>query len=155
MIIYLLCGLQYARWLLPRHRPLNRIWIGLSMGLLLEMWLPALCAFVLRFSLTGHLVALALLALITLIVWLTRDRRPARSWDRDETEMLRRMMFTVIPLTLLSAYLQYTHTLRPDAYGNLNVGQSTYGDLPMHLSFITNLRDRMFPADSRFTRARG
>ncbi|MDO5435257.1 MAG: hypothetical protein Q4G19_02700 [Clostridia bacterium] len=150
LAVYLLCGLQCARWLLPRHRPLNRIWIGLSLGLLLEMWLPALCAFVLRFSVTGHLAALALLLLITFLVWVARDRRPARLWDADETALLRQMLFTVLPLTVLSAYLQYTHTLRPDAYGSLNVGQSTYGDLPMHLSFITNLKDKMFPADYPF-----
>ena len=41
-VMFLVFGLASIRFLLPRHRPLNRIWLGLSFGLLGEMWLPAL-----------------------------------------------------------------------------------------------------------------
>ena len=40
-----------VRWLLPRHRALNRVWLGLCLGLLEMMWFPALCAFALRWPL--------------------------------------------------------------------------------------------------------
>ena len=43
--MYLYFGVMTVRFLLPRHRPLNRIWLGLSFGLLGEMWLPAVGAF--------------------------------------------------------------------------------------------------------------
>ena len=56
----------------------------------------------------------------------------------------------VLPLTILSAYLQYTHVMRVGADGSWNVGQSTYGDLPMHLSFITGLKNAAFPAEYPF-----
>ncbi len=150
LAIYLLCGYACARWLLPRLPVLNRLWLGLSLGLLMLMWLPALCAFVLDFTWAAHLAALVPLALLTGGAFLLRDRRSARRWDAREAVLLRQMAMVVLPLTLLSAYLQYTHMVRVGADGSWNVGQSTYGDLPMHMSFITGLKNAAFPADYPF-----
>ena len=150
LLLYLSLGVLTVRFLLPRHKPLNRIWLGLSLGVLEEMWLPALCAFFLGFTAAAHAAAVVLLVLITLGCWLLRDRRDPAPWDEEETAQLRKMLPVIIPLTVLTIYLQYTHTLRADAAGNLHVGQSTYGDLPMHLSFITGLAGKQFPADYPF-----
>ena len=57
MLMFLIYGVMTARFLLPRHRPLNRLWIGLCLGLLEEMWLPALCAFFLDFTVLAHMAA--------------------------------------------------------------------------------------------------
>ena len=43
-------------------------------------------------------------------------------------------------------YLIWTHDLRP-ANGSLHTGQACYGDLSLHLSIITSLRNASFPAD--------
>ena len=48
LAVYLCCGLLISRWLLPRHPVLNRVWLGLSLGLVLLLWLPALAAFFLE-----------------------------------------------------------------------------------------------------------
>ncbi len=151
-IVYLLpwlfCGCLMARCLLPGHRPLNRLWIGASLGLLCMMWLPALFAMAFRFSVTAHLLALAGLALLTLLCFLLRDRRtPAASWDPEETRQLIVTLAVTVPLTVFFAYLQYTHVFRPGADGSLYVGQSTYGDLPMHTAFITGLKNAAFPPE--------
>ena len=37
-------GAQMIRWLMPRKSPLVRAWLGVSLGVLMEMGLPALCA---------------------------------------------------------------------------------------------------------------
>ncbi|MCR4876805.1 MAG: hypothetical protein K5922_06515 [Clostridiales bacterium] len=151
---YFLCfqalGLAGIRLLLPRRRVLDRIWLGMSLGLLEEMWLPALFAFVEFFDAKAHLMALGAGVLLTGLLWLGRDRSSPRRWDDQETALARRMLFWVLPLTVLSAYLQYTHVMRVDGSGNWNVGQCTYGDLPMHLSFITGLVGKRFPADYPF-----
>lgn len=147
---YLCCGILMIRWLLPRHPALNRIWLGASLGLLLMMWLPALLAFALRFSLAAHLAALGLLLLLTAGTYCARDRRDVRRFDAEEKRQLRQLLFLVVPLTAFSGYLQYTHVMRVAADGSWHVGQSTYGDLPMHLSFITSLKDASFPADYSF-----
>ena len=150
LLLYLACGVLMVRFLLPRHRPLNRLWLGLSLGLLLEMWLPALAAFLLSFTLLAHGMAAAVLLLLTAICYFARDERPAAGWDAEESRVLRQALWVLVPLTLLSGYLQYTHNVRVDPDGGWYVGQSTYGDLPMHLSFVTGLIGKRFPADYPF-----
>ena len=150
LLLYLACGVLMVRFLLPRHRPLNRLWLGLSLGLLLEMWLPALAAFLLSFTLLAHGMAAAVLLLLTAICYFARDERPAAGWDAEESRVLRQALWVLVPLTVLSGYLQYTHNVRVDPDGGWYVGQSTYGDLPMHLSFVTGLIGKRFPADYPF-----
>ncbi len=150
LAIYLVCGVAAVRWLLPRHSPMARVWLGMSLGLLMMMWLPALCAFGLDFTLAAHWVALIPLALLTGGCYLLRDRRSAATWDDREMQLLKQCLWVVLPLTILSGYLQYTHMVRVDAAGNWNVGQSTYGDLPMHMSFVTGLKNAAFPPDYPF-----
>ena len=148
--VYLACGVLMVRWLLPRHRPLNRVWLGLSFGLLLLMWLPALCAFVLDFTMAAHLCALIPLALATAGCYFARDKRPLRAWDAEEKRQWRQAVLVLAPLMVYSAYIQWTHVVRIDEYGAWNVGQSTYGDLPMHLSFVTGLKNAAFPPEYPF-----
>ncbi|MDO4741715.1 MAG: hypothetical protein Q4A66_13690, partial [Eubacteriales bacterium] len=150
LLCYLFCGAAIVRFLLPGHRPLNRIWLGMSLGLLLMMWLPALCAFLLDFTWTAHMAALIPLALLTGGAYLLRDRRSARAWDDEEKKQLRHAAILIVPFILYSCYVQYTHVMRIGPDGSWNCGQSTYGDLPMHLSFITNLAGSAFPPDYPF-----
>ena len=150
LLVYLACGCACVHWLLPRQPVLTRLWLGMSLGLLLLMWLPALCAFALAFTWAAHGAALVLLALVTGAVYLLRDKRPARGWDSREQTLLRQLALVALPLTVLSGYLQSTHMARIAADGSWHVGQSTYGDLPMHMSFITGLKNASFPADYPF-----
>ncbi len=147
LAVYILCGLAIIRFLLPRQSVLTRVWLGISLGLLLMMWLPAWMAFAVKFSVTGHLLALIPLAGITAGTYFLRDKRPVRGWDQDETRLGIQMLIVALPLTLLSGYLQYTHNVRVMDDGSWWVGQSTYGDLPMHMSFVTSLKNAAFPPD--------
>ncbi len=146
-MVYLFSGLLMVRFLLPGQRPLNRVWLGLSLGMVLMMWLPALMAFLVAFTWQAHALALLPLFALTLGCFFLRDRRPVASWDARETDLLRQMALVVVPLTLLSGYLQYTHNFRVAQDGSLWVGQSTYGDLSMHTSFITSLVHMDFPPE--------
>ena len=150
LLAYLCCGVLCVRWLLPRHPVLNRIWLGASLGVLLMMWLPTLLSAFCSFTWLAHGLALIPLLLLTLLCWFLRDKHPVKEWDAEETRQLKQLLWIVVPLTVLSGYLQYTHCLREDSWGNLNVGQSTYGDLPMHLSFITGMIGSSFPMNYPF-----
>ncbi len=199
LLLFLAGGLLMVRWLLPRHRVLNRIWLGLCLGLLMLMWFPALCAFFLKFSYSAHWAALGLLALCLGGAYLARDAAPLRLWaqpgetcpraplsselgvarrvlgtvcfflgfhraaalswgirreslrrESEETRFLRQLLWVLVPFLALSVWLQYTHVMRVDEWGNWNVGQSTYGDLPMHLAFITGLKNAPFPPEYPF-----
>lgn len=143
-------GVFSIRCLMPRRRVLDRIWLGMCLGLLEQMWLPAGFAFLMTFRTAAHLCALVGGLVLAAVCYFVRDRRAVRVWDRDETILARQMCIFVLPLTVLGGYLMYTHTMRVDTYGNWNVGQATYGDLPMHLSFVTGLIGKRFPADYPF-----
>jgi len=147
LALYILCGLVIVRCLLPRQSVLTRIWLGTSLGLLLMMWLPALWAFAADFSWTAHLLALIPLALLTGGAYLGRDKRPAKGWDAAESILARQMLIVVLPLTILSAWLQYTHCVRIAEDGSWWGGQATYGDLAMHMSFVTSLKNAAFPPE--------
>ena len=84
LMLYLAFGILSVRFLLPRHKPLNRIWLGLSLGVLEEMWLPALCAFLFGFGALAHAAAAGLLLLLTLLCYVLRDRRDPAPWDGEE-----------------------------------------------------------------------
>lgn len=148
LVFYLLCGVICARAILWDKSPLMRAWTGAAFGMLCFMWLPALFAFALRFTLSAEYCALAAMMLLTLAsVFSARKRAktPAKLTPEDRS-LLKALVCLALPLTLLSAYLQYTHTLR-EVDGTLHVGQSTYGDLCMHLSIATSLRGSALPAD--------
>ncbi len=147
LAVYILCGLAIIRFLLPRQSVLTRVWLGISLGLLMMMWLPACMAFAVKFSVKGHLLAFIPLAGITAGTYFLRDKHPVRGWDQDETCLGIQMLIVALPLTLLSGYLQYTHNVRVMDDGSWWVGQSTYGDLAMHMSFVTSLKNAAFPPD--------
>ena len=147
LTVYIFCGLAIVRCLLPRRSVLTRVWLGASLGLLLMMWLPALMAFAVKFSALGHWLALIPLAGITTGVYFLRDKSPVKRWDADEKTLGLQMLIVVLPLTVLSAWLQYTHNVRIMEDGSWWVGQSTYGDLAMHMAFVTSLKNAAFPPD--------
>ena len=143
---YLIAGVGIAYCLVPRVRVVARVWIGLTLGILLMMWLPALLAFFVDFSVLGHMLALIPLCAITAGAYFLRDKAPARAFAKGDKQLLIAIAAVALPLTVLGGYLQYTHCLR-EVNGALHVGQSTYGDLPLHLGIITSLRDAAFPPD--------
>ena len=142
LLVFLAAGCTCVRFLLPQKSLLTRVWLGVSLGLLLMMWLNP----ILMTALSSAL-ALIPLAGLTAGCFFLRDPSPVKKWDAREKQLAGQMLMVVLPLTLLSAYLQYTHCLRVGNDGGWWVGQSTYGDLPMHMSFITSLKNAAFPPD--------
>ncbi|MBQ7826596.1 MAG: hypothetical protein IJ337_09690 [Clostridia bacterium] len=144
-VLFLIGGAAIIRTQLPGKSPLVRAFLGLALGLLLEMQLPALCANVFDFTLKAHYVAVVLLMALVGVSFAVRDKGDAKSMTGADRKLLCAMALVVLPLTVLSYYLQHTHMLMPADDGSYWCGQSTYGDLCMHLSFITSMRDMQFP----------
>ena len=142
---FLAGGLYIIRCQLPKKSPLERAFLGLALGFLLEMQLPALFAHIQGFTLQAHLDAALALLLIAAAAYRLRDDRAPAPMKYEDRKLLAAMALIVLPLTVLSAYLQHTHMLMPAEDGSYWCGQSTYGDLCMHLSFITSMRDMPFP----------
>ena len=140
---FLACGVALMDALLPGRYRLTRLWLGLCAGLIEMMWLPALFAFALRFTLAAQLLGLGTAAVLAALAqFLSRSAFRKRRWT-DMPAWL--PLALVVPLALLCGCLQYTHILRPGTDGALYVGQSTYGDLCLHLGIATSLRGASFP----------
>lgn len=156
LIVYLLLGLALAWRFLPSFRGPVKCWLGLAFGCALLMWLPCLAAFLWGFTLTAQLAALGVsIAGIAAIgvesaVRFRPDLRSLRArirWPELSRADLTGLLASFL-ITLFCAYLLHTHVLRPAADGGLWVGQSTYGDLGMHLGFAESLyRQGTFPPE--------
>lgn len=146
LLCYLAAGVLMLRFLLPRQPVVARVWLGLGLGIFLMMWLPALVAFFRPFDALGQGISLVLLVVSVALCFLMRRKEaPARMTAADRAD-LRLLLFFALPMSLLGAFLQYSHVLRP-VEGALHVGQSTYGDLPLHLAIATSLKGRTLPTD--------
>ena len=151
LIGFELSGLFISFTLFRKYSGLIKSWLGLCMGLVMMMWLPALYAFVLDFTAEAQILGL-LTAIVPGIICLVAEIK-----YRSKDLLIKKQSFTgdipvwlilclVVPFVLLSGYLQYTHNIRL-VDGELHVGQSTYGDLCLHMGIATSLRNASFPPD--------
>lgn len=146
LLAYLACGLMTSDALFRKRSGLIRVWLGLTGGLLMMMWLPVLFAFAMTFCVAAQWLGLGLAALVAGVCFWSRRhlRRADGPFCGNMPAWL--PIVLVVPLTVLSGYLQFTHILR-DVDGALHVGQSTYGDLCLHLGIATSLQNASFPPD--------
>lgn len=146
LLAFLASGIYLIKRFLGKVPPLEGIWLGLALGFMLAMILPALYAFAFRFSITAQMSALLSLLPLNLLAW---KLGAAHSWKLSEDDLAKRntIIPLLLPFALLVAYLQYSHNLRLGTNASYYVGQSTYGDLPLHLGIITSARNAAFPMD--------
>lgn len=143
--VFLAAGLGIAWCWMPQRKLSIRLYIGCSLGVLLAMWLPALWACVLRFTVAAHVAALVTAVSLAAIAYLFRAKNIAirKTCRPDRVHLI--LTGAVLLLTLITAYLQYTHCIRPNASGGYSVGQSTYGDLSLHLAIASSALQARFP----------
>lgn len=127
--------------------------LGSAAGSLLATWLPILFAFFADFTLSAHALALLITLPVWAAAWFKRHafRLSARSFRESFHTFFRGNAAFFCLLTLFLAfwcYLLYTHTLIPGEDGGIYTGQCTYGDMNMHLGFLTSLAGQAaFPPD--------
>lgn len=135
-------GIGLSRLLFHQEKPLVRIWLGLAFGMAMLIWLPALFSFALGFYLPAQLLGLLAACLIGAAGFFFSRKQSMLSspWKAEIPFFAAGGVLLVISLVLLS-----THTIVPRD-GALYVGQSTYGDLAMHLGFISSIATQgIFP----------
>lgn len=151
-LVFQFAGFLLFQTFFKKEHLFSRIILGSVAGSLLLQWLPVLTAFLLGFTPLAHIAALLPLVLIFFLA--------IKYWPEDpELQPLiaswcctLRRHICILVLTVLAAvlwiWLLYTHTLRPGSDGALHCGQSTYGDMCMHLGFITSIAvGQGFPPD--------
>ncbi|MBR0026319.1 MAG: hypothetical protein IJP37_04075 [Clostridia bacterium] len=145
LFLFLISGYAIARLLLYERPIHERLLFGGSIGLLLLMWLPALFSFVFDFTVTSQLLAALIAAVIGGICFIRTKKHPCCAAEKPSYFP---MLATLIPLFLIGAYLFFTHTIPQAADGSLHVGQSTFGDLSLHVGIVTSLKEQTtFPPE--------
>lgn len=135
VFLFAASGIGISRMLFYREKPLVRIWLGLAFGMAMLMWFPALFSFALGFYLPAQLLGLLLACLLGGTgFYLSRKQTFATfPWRKEVPFFVAGGILLTVSLILLSTH---TIVLRD---GALYVGQSTYGDLAMHLGFISSI----------------
>ena len=128
-------GIGLSRLLFNREKPLVRIWLGLALGMAMLIWFPALFSFAMGFYLPAQILGLLLACLLGAAGFFFSRKRSlsASPWKAEIPFFVAGGFLLAVCLVLLS-----THTL-VSRDGALYVGQSTYGDLAMHLGFISSI----------------
>lgn len=141
LALFVCCGFLLTDRVLHPRRLCVRLWLGGCAGLFLLLWLPALWSFLLGFTLSAQLLAGGTALVLAGSVWLFPKKRP---FAQEPLSLARlRPLWGVLPFWLFSLYLLYTHTLRAEN-GALHCGQSTYGDMSLHLGLMTSVAEQEF-----------
>ena len=140
------CGIILSQRLFRRYGRMTRIWLGLTMGLIMMMWLPSLFAFFMNFTAAAHWCALGTALIGAGVSIFVPGKWDGRVRSAHEPPVWLAAA-VVVPVTILMAYMQHTHIILPDGTGALMTGQSTYGDLNLHLGIATGLVNASYPPE--------
>ena len=151
LIVFAFSGVLIAELVFAKDKPLKRAFFGLVFGLAMLLWLPVIYAFIMDFTVTAQLLALFTAAAAGIVCILIKNRKVKSGKlkvNREKYENLKPFLLTVIPLALIGIILHCNHTITSASNGSLHVGQCTYGDLCMHLGFISSITvQKTFPPD--------
>ena len=142
-ILFAISGMLLSEVVFRKHKFANRIWLGLAIGLLTLTLLPSLFALLFGFTITAQILSAAVALLgaagCATILFIRRKKGKVGSYriGRDWTVLL-----LAIPILVLCLALLNSHILHRAEDGSVWVGQVTYGDLAMHLGFITSIAEQ-------------
>lgn len=154
-VLFQILGIIISICFFHREKMGFTILMGSVLGSFSLQWLPALFAFFVDFSVTAHLFALFAFILITAVCFSRGKKhwggisqiRAKLSFRPRDIFLNDPVLFLLIPLYIFVVIMSNQHTL-PSVDGSLHCGQSTYGDMNMHLGFITSLaKQQIFPPE--------
>lgn len=146
LLVFLILGIAITNRIFSDEPLYIRVWSGLLVGLLSLMWNPVPFAVFLGFSVISHLLALALMTVLYIMVRQFYKERGGLKYSSNGTDYI--LYAILVPVFILTAYMLNTHVLLPGKDGGLYVGQSTWGDLSLHLGIITSIAvQQKFPPE--------
>ena len=151
-LFFLLTGYAYSRCIFKDKDIYFTVWMGGIFGNILLMAGIVLPAMFFDFTVLSHLL-LIIISVIPL-VFIMKQRKAnvsITSSDKSSGVDLKVFAFLILPLTLLTSVILANHILTPVATGGVASGQSTYGDLQMHLGFVSGIAEqKIFPPNYPF-----
>lgn len=150
LFAYVLLGILTGLYLFDGEEVIKRIWLGGVIGMMFMMWSHVPFSFFMGFTVWSHILGLVLTtAFAAIIIFVKTQKGKNLSVKKAETQ--RSTLEWILPaasvliMTVISVYMVFNHTLvmRDGAY---YTGQCTYGDMNMHLGFISSIAEqKMFP----------
>lgn len=139
-LFFQLSGILLVFTIYTKENPLIKLLVGSAAGSLMLAWLPILFSFFFDFTLFSHILA-ALAALPVYIAALRRRESVRAGFSQLPGSIKQHGLFIILLIfvTAFWCYLLHAHTLLPHDDGSLWAGQCTYGDMNMHLGFITSI----------------
>lgn len=150
-LYFLILGFLYSKYIFNKNIYFH-IWIGGVLGNVILMVGIMLPSFIFGFTILSHII-LMILAIIPLVILFKIKGLPKFNIKTNKSDAMNGKIFwfLIIPIFLLIAILLTNHILVPTKDGGVASGQSTYGDLNMHLGFVTSISEQeKFPPDYVF-----
>ncbi len=151
-IYFLFLGFLYSNELFKEKDMYFRIYTGAVFGNVLLMAGIVPFAFILGFSYSAHIILMIASVLPYAALKLKRRERFIEiNIGGTETLDLKVLVCLILPVSLVIWTLMTNHILAPYEGGGVASGQCTYGDLQMHLGFVTSIAEqRKFPPEYAF-----
>lgn len=157
-MLFQIIGIAIAERLLSKEKfsIAFRILIGSVLGSVSLQWFPVLFSFSQGFSFSAHILAICLLSLVCFIVF--KKTKPGTVFNRhnpylEGAQWVRFLKENPCILLILVMWGFFgacllTHSIPIMEDGSIHTGQSTYGDMSMHLGFITSIANQQsFPPE--------
>ena len=149
-LFFQIAGIILTQYLLRNKDFITRLLCGSVLGSVMLQWLPALFAFIFGFSFTAHMLAglLCVFTIAMLIAFrISHASVPLLSSQEGKALVKKHLPFIVLCAVtfLIFCIMLSGHTLLPKDDG-FHTGQCTFGDMNMHLGFITSIaKQQTFP----------
>ena len=145
-------GVCLALYLFHKEKLGITVLFGSVFGSFAFHWLPTLYAFLFNFTKTAHGMALLTFIAIVYAASLSAKKRTllaGRKIDFNIKRMFSQdpILFLLLPLFLYTVIV-LLHSTIPYIDGVMHSGQSTFGDMNMHLGFISSIANqKVFPPE--------
>lgn len=152
-LYFLIIGFIYGKYLFKIDKYFH-LWIGGVIGNILMMFGIMLSSIIFNFTVLSHLL-LIILTIIPILLIIYKSgfysfKKKIMSFEKVGEMNNKIFIFLILPIFLIIAIILTNHILVPSMYG-VSTGQSTYGDLNMHLGFITSIKEQgIFPPNYVF-----
>ncbi len=151
-LAFQILGILLALYLFQKEKLCLTILWGSVLGSFALHWLPTLYAFVFNFTVKAHLFAfITFVAIVWGVAAFGKERTliNGRKIKPDVKTTLKEnpVLLLLLPLFIYVCFVLFRCTI-PYIDGAMHSGQSTFGDMNMHLGFITSIANqKAFPPD--------
>ena len=142
-LAFQILGILLALYLFQKEKTGTTLLFGSVFGSFALHWLPTIYAFFFQFSVKAHLFAfITFVAIVWAVLAFGKEHTlfKGRFKKPDIVALFHEnpALFLLLPLFIYTCYV-LLHATIPYINGSLHSGQSTYGDMNMHLGFITSI----------------